>query len=131
MSAAETNSPDDFDVAPEGGESIFQRVAWRRKELLFLGCVVGAVVGAIYYSQQPPVYQSTAEIVVEKEFPGGEPLVQQGYQPWDDYMATQVEVLKSPAVMEIAARLLTGSSVTVVKDKVRTVLTGKLVEDKE
>lgn len=127
MSAPEANGPEDFDAPPSVGEGILQRIAWRRKELLFLGCVVGVVVGAIFYSQQPPVYQATAEIVVEKEFPGGESALQ-NYQPWDDYVATQVEVLKSPAVMEIAARLLTGSTITTFSN---TAITGKIVEEKE
>jgi capsular exopolysaccharide synthesis family protein len=129
MSSPEANAPEEFDAALDSGEGVLQRIAWRRKELLFLGCVVGIVVGAIYYSQQPSVYQSTAEIVVEKEFPGGEPLVQNSFQPWDDYVGTQVEVLKSPAVMDIAARLLTGSTISTFTSD--TVITGKIVEEKD
>jgi succinoglycan biosynthesis transport protein ExoP len=124
MSSPEANLPDDFHAAP-ASEGMLQRVAWRRKELLFLGCVVGIVAGAIYYSQQPPVYQSSAEIVVEKEHTAE--VVTGAVQPWDDPVATQVEVLKSPAVMEIAARLLAGTRVTTWND---TTYVGKIVEEK-
>lgn len=109
MSSPESTPPEDF-IAPDASEGILQRVAWRRKELLFLGCVLALVGGAIYYSQQPPVYQSSAEIVVDKEI--GETVVTGQAPPWEDYVGTQVEVIKSPAVMDIAARLLTGSTIT-------------------
>ena len=33
---------------------------WRHKALVVLGLAIGLVLGALYYSRQPPVFQSSA-----------------------------------------------------------------------
>ncbi len=45
------------------------RIAWRRKWLILLGAVAGVALGAIYYTQTPPVYRSQAQILVIKKQP--------------------------------------------------------------
>jgi len=84
------------------GPSLVQ-VAWQRKSLVILGLMLGLMLGLLYYAQRPPVYSSSAAILVVKKGPDAINLGQgQGGQysmVMDDYMATQSVLLKSPLVI--------------------------------
>jgi capsular exopolysaccharide synthesis family protein len=80
------------------------RSAWRHKTLVILGVVVGLVLGVLYYSQQAPVYQSGAQVLVIKKspafsLPGSDPVG--GY---DDFLATHQVLIRSPLVVARAVQ---------------------------
>ena len=45
------------------------QIFWGRKAIILLGAVVGVTLGALYYAQRSPVYESTAQVLVEKKMP--------------------------------------------------------------
>jgi capsular exopolysaccharide synthesis family protein len=72
---------------------------------LVLGLLIGLVVGVIYHLQRPPVYQSTAQLMVLKNRPE---LVAGGasdarVQFVEDYVAGQVILLRSERILRRAA----------------------------
>jgi capsular exopolysaccharide synthesis family protein len=80
------------------------RIAFRRKSLVALGLVGGLVVGALYYVQRTPVYQSAAEVLVIKKRQDALPVT--GMDPrlsaFEDYLATHVALMRSPVIVERA-----------------------------
>jgi len=77
----------------------------RRWPWLVLGVVIGLVVGILYHFQRPPVYQSTAQLMVLKNRPE---LVSGGasdarVQFVEDYVAGQVILLRSERILRRAA----------------------------
>src|SRR5271165_577354 len=98
---------DDFqDAAPNKGSRSFLSILWQRKALVILGMLLGLVAGFLFYWQRPPVYQSSAQILVIKKrsdpmpIAGGDPRV--SYV--EDYMGTHMVLLKSPLIIERAIR---------------------------
>src|SRR5687768_7008900 len=84
-------------------------IAWRRKGVLVLGLVAGAVAGVLYYSQSTPVYQSTAQVLVIKKQPSTMPM--QGAQAVpqfyvEDYLTTHSILIRSQVLLRRAAKLL-------------------------
>jgi len=83
----------------------------RRWPWLLLGLAAGLVLGLLYHMQRPPVYQSTAQLLVIKNRPelttsgGSDARV----QFVEDYVATQVLYLKSERILELAAKRLDGN----------------------
>jgi succinoglycan biosynthesis transport protein ExoP len=80
----------------------------RRWPWLLLGLAAGLVLGLLYHMQRPPVYQSTAQLLVIKNRPE---LTTTGaadarVQFVEDYVATQVLYLKSERILELAAKRL-------------------------
>jgi polysaccharide biosynthesis transport protein len=80
----------------------------RRWPWLVLGLATGLVLGFLYHMQRPPVYQSTAQLLVIKNRPE---LTTTGatdarVQFVEDYVATQVLYLKSERILELAAKRL-------------------------
>jgi polysaccharide biosynthesis transport protein len=80
----------------------------RRWPWLLLGLASGLVLGLLYHMQRPPVYQSTAQLLVIKNRPE---LTTTGasdarVQFVEDYVATQVLYLKSERILELAAKRL-------------------------
>lgn len=77
----------------------------RRWPWLVLGVLIGVVVGIIYHFQRPPVYQSTAQLMVLKNRPelvsGGASDVR--VQFVEDYVAGQVILLRSERILRRAA----------------------------
>src|SRR5262245_57188825 len=45
------------------------QIAWRRKALVLLGLVSSLAIGTLYFAKSPPVYSSTAQILVVKKQP--------------------------------------------------------------
>jgi capsular exopolysaccharide synthesis family protein len=77
----------------------------RRWPWLVLGLLIGLVVGILYHFQRPPVYQSTAQLMVLKNRPE---LVSGGasdarVQFVEDYVAGQVILLRSERILRRAA----------------------------
>lgn len=77
----------------------------RRWPWLVLGLLIGVVIGIIYHFQRPPVYQSTAQLMVLKNRPelvsGGTSDVR--VQFVEDYVAGQVILLRSERILRRAA----------------------------
>lgn len=84
-------------------------IAWRRRAMVLLGLVLGLIGGAVYYSQRPPVYQSTAQVLVVKKRAdivpsmGGSPM-QQMYV--EDYLTTHAILIRSQPILRRAAELM-------------------------
>src|SRR5580704_2891050 len=71
------------------------QVLWSRKALIILGAVVGVTIGALYYAQRKPVYESSAQVLVEKKA-SDVPVPGYDFSGFvEDYLATQIEVLRT------------------------------------
>ena len=81
---------------------------WSRRSLLIVPVVLSMGLGALYVSQAQPLYEAEARILIESgvQLPG-DALVQDR-RPRDErlHMATQAEVLRSPALVSEAVHRL-------------------------
>lgn len=90
---------------PESHDDLmrFMGIFWERKSFIFLGVILGLLVGTLYYVKVKPVYQSTARVLVVKKSPDVLPM--HGADPrqplFDDYVGTQQVLIRSPAVLKI------------------------------
>ena len=75
--------------------------ALRRWPLLLLGGAVGLVAGLFYHLAQPPTYQSGAKVLVIKERLAS---VDSRSAYVDDYVATQIPLIKSDLILTAAAK---------------------------
>ena len=93
-------SEDDLD---QPSHNIF-KIAWNHKALVLVGVITGLVLGALFYSQRDPIYQSTTQILVVKK--QSNPLPATGVDPRsamvEDYVATQIVLLRSQFLVEKA-----------------------------
>lgn len=106
--AIDTRDPDMLDLQANRSQTSFLAVLWQRKSLVILGVVLGALMGALFYANKTPVYQSGAQVlVVPRTASVAGPLNSSSatMQFKDDYMSTQQSVLKS----EIIARMAVGA----------------------
>jgi capsular exopolysaccharide synthesis family protein len=80
------------------------KVVWRRKWLVVLGVVIGLSIGAIYYAQMAPVYESTAQVLIIKKRP--EAIVGQTAQlsSFEDYVDTHRTLIQSPLIIDRAVK---------------------------
>ena len=81
---------------------------WSRRSLLVVPVVLSLGLGALYVAQAESMYEAEARILIEPEVQlGGDALVQER-RPRDDrlHMATQAEVLRSPALVGEAVQRL-------------------------
>lgn len=88
------SAPAPVDTAPPLGQ-----LFWHRKWLLFFGFAAGAGLGYLYFSQQPPVYQSSARLLVTSSRP---PMTSDGGErqaPRGEDLATQCVVITSEIVI--------------------------------
>lgn len=76
----------------------------RRWPLVLIGLIAGGVAGVLGYLAQSPTYQSAAQLQVIKRDNARVNDVRFGYV--DDYVSTQLELLKSQRILEAAAKLL-------------------------
>lgn len=92
------------------------RVAWQRKSLIILGLVIGFVGGAIFYSQRPRVYQSGTQVLVIKKRPDvlNMPTVESTMFT-EDYLATHMVLIRSPAVVVKAVKKLQDSEAVTLR----------------
>ena len=80
------------------------RAIWRRKWLVALGTVVGLSIGALYFAQSVPVYESSAQVLVVKKRP--EAIVGQNahLSHFEDYADTHRTLIQSPLIIERAVK---------------------------
>jgi capsular exopolysaccharide synthesis family protein len=94
---------------PRSGLSLLQ-IMWQRKSLVILGIMLGLVLGLLYYAQRPPVYQSTAQILVVKKSGTDSSMELSGRNDnrtayMEDYMSTQSVLIRSPEIINRAIKL--------------------------
>jgi uncharacterized protein involved in exopolysaccharide biosynthesis len=84
------------------------QVAWRRKALVLLGLVGSLAVGTLYFAKSPPVYSSTAQILVVKKQPDAVPVstTDGRMAVMEDYLAPHTTIIRSPEVIRRAAKFL-------------------------
>jgi capsular exopolysaccharide synthesis family protein len=82
------------------------QVAWQRKPFVTFGLVVGIVLAVLYSAQRPPVYQSSAQVLVVKKRPEMLPLT--GADPYmalyEDYVSTHLVLIRSVLIVEKAVK---------------------------
>jgi polysaccharide biosynthesis transport protein len=104
-----TQSFDDLPSSLQStGPGIF-KILWRRKPLVLLGTVLGIVAGVIFFFQQPPKYQSSADLVVWKRLSsllGSSSGVDSRMAVVEDYVGTQTALVRSHQVLSKAAAKL-------------------------
>jgi len=87
--------------APLNGALNFAWLVWQRKWMLAVGGTLGLVLGLLYYARQPPVYQSSAQVLVVKKQPD---LPIQGVDSrqlyYDDYLVTHQMLIRSPVIIK-------------------------------
>ncbi len=82
-------------------------ILWQRKAYVALGAFIGVVLGVLYWSMAPRVYESTAQIWVLKRQPdvpitGDAPLVAAQANAAEDFLSTHRTLLKSAVVVGAA-----------------------------
>lgn len=84
------------------------QIAWRRKALVLLGLVSSLAIGTLYYAKSPPVYSSTAQILVVKKQPDAVPVstTDGRMAVMEDYLAPHTTIIRSPEVIRRAAKFL-------------------------
>jgi polysaccharide biosynthesis transport protein len=81
------------------------KIAWHHKGLVILGLVLGAVGGSLYYTEQPQVYASRAQLLVVKKNADALPIpTADARYDFDDYLTTHIALIKSPLVVGRAVR---------------------------
>lgn len=98
---------DDFENDNPGGEQPTTlsprnpiQVIWRHRFLVLLGGAIGLILGALSYSQRPPVYQTAAKVLVVKKrsdvlpVKDGDPRM----TFYEDYVSTHLVVICSPLI---------------------------------
>lgn len=101
-------SIDELNAQTHAGPGLFT-VVWRRKGLVLLGLTLGFILGTIYYFQQTPKFQSSADLVVWKRH--AEPMtaaagMDSRVAVIEDYVATQSALMRSHEVLLKAASIL-------------------------
>ncbi len=95
------------DEAPPANAASLSRglgqILWRRKALIVIGAAAGLVIGALFFSQQAPVYQTGAKVlVIKKNHDRMLPIfgTNPGAAFMEDYLATHVQLIQSPLIIE-------------------------------
>jgi capsular exopolysaccharide synthesis family protein len=100
-SPVESSGPETFEPGEPQGSVNLLHIALRHKSLLGLGAVIGGVLGAIYFAQKAPVYESSAQLIVIKKqgnpLPGGDADPRSYF--YDDFLATHQVLIKSPLIV--------------------------------
>src|SRR5881275_1737337 len=105
MSTALDQQPaDELDSQPIPSPGLLN-IAWRFKLLILLGTLVGLIIGYFYAAQLPPIYRSSASMLVLKKRP------EIGFSSFDgrtaameDYLSTHKELISKPIIVDKAAR---------------------------
>jgi polysaccharide biosynthesis transport protein len=98
--------PEPLESAPSHSTLRPVQLAWKHKGLVSLGVVIGVVMGALYYVQAKPVYQSGAQVLVIKKRPEALPMAGNDARTpvVEDYLATHQVLIKSPLIVSEAVR---------------------------
>ncbi|WP_417734766.1 polysaccharide biosynthesis tyrosine autokinase [Rosistilla oblonga] len=79
---------------------------WRRKWLLTFGALLGVGLGYLWYTKQPPVYQSTAEVqITTPNAANSLPMEGIEYQAFNNPLADEIRVIRSELVLRDAAEM--------------------------
>jgi capsular exopolysaccharide synthesis family protein len=90
-----------------GGPRSLLQVLWQRRGLVLFGLVFGATLGLLNYSQRPPVYRATAQVLVVKKQEANAlagPTGAATFAVMDDYVATHLIVIRSPTIITRAVQ---------------------------
>jgi uncharacterized protein involved in exopolysaccharide biosynthesis len=81
-------------------------ICWCGKWFLALGALLGLGYGLLFYSGEPPVYQSSMQVlVVKKTQSEALPVARMGpYSHLEDYLAEHMALIKSPLIVERAVK---------------------------
>src|SRR5205807_4333932 len=93
-----------FDTPSGNGPANVWQVVWRRKSLLILGTLTGLGLGVLVCTRLVPLYQSSAKVLVVKKRPDAVTGVDTRPLAFEDYVATNQELLKSSPVLAKAVR---------------------------
>lgn len=100
-------SIDELNAQAHAGPGLLT-IVWRRKTLVLLGKALGVVLGVLYFFQQTPKFQSSADLVVWKR--RADPLPMGGQDSRvaviEDFVATQSSLMRSHEVLLKAASIL-------------------------
>lgn len=100
----------DADDAPMGSGLNAMAVVSRRWPLILVGVIGGLVFGFLYHLQRPPVFQSSCQVLVIKKraetVGAGQNGMDARQQYVEDYVSTQVTLLKSERMLMVAGRKL-------------------------
>ncbi|QDV68874.1 Tyrosine-protein kinase YwqD [Rosistilla carotiformis] len=79
---------------------------WRRKWLLLFGALLGVGIGYLWYTKQPPVYQSSAEVqIIAPNAAKNMPIEGFEYQAASNPLADEIRVIRSELVLRDAAQM--------------------------
>jgi succinoglycan biosynthesis transport protein ExoP len=103
---SDQNGAEALELAPAHSSLRPVQLAWKHKGLVSLGVVLGGVLGALYYVQAKPVYQSGAQVLVIKKRPEALPMAGNDARLTivEDYLATHQVLIKSPLIVSDAVR---------------------------
>lgn len=80
--------------------STLVRICWRGKWLLVLGTLLGLGYGLRHYLGEPPIYQSSTQVlVVKKKQSEALPVPRMDYSYLEDYLSEHVVLIKSPLII--------------------------------
>ncbi len=101
-----TRSEEGSESASTSLYSTLIRVCWRGKWLLAIGTLLGLVYGLLIYRGEPPVYQSSMQVlVVKKTLSEAVPVPRiDNYSHFEDYLAEHMALIKSPLIIERAVK---------------------------
>lgn len=103
MSEQAEITPQEVEAAGGSAAVDWLGIVWRRKALLLLGGVLGLAGGLLSYSQSPPVYESSCQVLIIKKRPdaavGGNNLLE-----FNDQLATHQAIIKSSVLVERAVK---------------------------
>lgn len=91
----------EIDLPQAQGYPTLLLIAWQRKWLVVLGLVVGLAVAVFFHKQSPPLYRSTAQVLVDKKL-SDMPVVSSNDANYQDYLATHMELIRSPLIVRRA-----------------------------
>ena len=96
-----------FDTNSTPGLSSTIGILWRHKSLIVLGTLLGLTISWLYFIQQRPVYEATAQILVTKKRPESSPLNAAGVGQIlvEDYASTHIALLRSPKIINRAVEI--------------------------
>lgn len=97
-----------LDSAPDEQSKIqtssLLQIGWRHRSLIVLSTIVGIVLGTLYYLQSPPVYQSSASVLVVKKIADDIAGIESRSFLMEDYVSTHQILIKSHLIVSRAVQ---------------------------
>lgn len=79
-----------------------KRVLWGRKWLLLFFAAVGAAIGYLQFTKEPPLYMSNARVLVVRQLPKMQLQSIGTAMPINDPLDTHVELIRTPLILNAA-----------------------------